>query len=99
MTEGFADGIAALRFLSDGNQLVTADGRAAELGTVRLADTSTGAITTSWPAHADTIFDLAVSNDGKLLATAGGDKLVKLWDLETHQEIARLEGHVAQVLT
>jgi len=29
----------------------------------------------------DTIFDLAVSNDGKLLATAGGDKLVKIWDL------------------
>ncbi|MEP6670090.1 MAG: DUF1553 domain-containing protein [Chthoniobacter sp.] len=99
ITADLTDRIAALRFLPDGNQLVIADGRAAELGTVRIADTSTGAITASWTAHADTIFDLAVSGDGKLLATAGGDKLVKLWNLETHQEIAKLEGHVAQVLT
>ena len=39
-----------------------------------------------------------MSSDGKLLATAGGDKLVKVWDLATHQEVAKLEGHVAQVL-
>jgi len=98
ITEGLTDRIAALRFLPEGNQLVIADGRAAELGTVRIADASAGKITTSWTAHTDTVFDLAVSNDGKLLATAGGDKLVKLWDLETHKEIAKLEGHVAQVL-
>ena len=99
ITEGLTDRIAALRFLPDGNQLVIADGSAGELGTVRLADPGTGVITASWTAHGDTIFDLAVSNDGKLLATAGGDKLVKLWDLETHRELAKLEGHVAQVLT
>jgi hypothetical protein len=99
ITEGFTDRIAALRFLPDGHQLVIADGRAAELGTVRVAEVDTGKVTASWTAHADTIFDVAVSADGKLLATAGGDKLVKLWDLETHQELARLEGHVAQVLT
>ncbi|MDR3406532.1 MAG: DUF1553 domain-containing protein [Chthoniobacter sp.] len=99
ITDGLTDRIAAVRFLPDGNQLVIADGRAAELGTVRIADTGTGTITASWTAHADTIFDLAVSKDGKLLATAGGDKLVKLWDLETHKEIGKLEGHVAQVLT
>ena len=99
ITDGLTDRIAALRFLPDGNQLVIADGRAAELGTVRIAEAGTGAITASWTAHGDTIFDLAVSHDGKLLATAGGDKLVKLWDLETHQELAKLEGHAAQVLT
>ena len=97
--EGLTDRIAALRFLPDGNQLVIADGRASELGTVRLADVGTGAIAASWTAHTDTVFDLAVSKDGKMLATAGGDKLVKLWDLETHKEIAKLEGHVAQVLS
>lgn len=99
ITEGLTDRIAALRFLPDGNQLIIADGRAAELGTVRIADVGTGAIASSWTAHNDTVFDLAVSKDGKLLATAGGDKLVKLWDLETHKEIAKLEGHVAQVLS
>ena len=99
MTEGLTDRIAAVRFLPDGKQVVIADGRVAESGTVRIADVATGAITASWPAHGDTIFDLAVSSDGKLLATAGGDKLVKIWDLATRKEIAKLEGHVAQVLT
>ena len=88
-----------MRFLPDGTRLVMADGRIAESGTVRIADISSGAVTASWAAHTDTIFDLAVSGDGKILATAGGDKLVKMWDLATHKEIARLEGHVTQVLT
>ncbi|MGB8166896.1 MAG: DUF1553 domain-containing protein [Chthoniobacteraceae bacterium] len=99
ISEGLTDRITALRFLPDGTQIVIADGRVAEAGTLRLVDASSGAITSSWLAHADTIFGLAVSNDGKLLATAGGDKLVKLWDLATHAEIAKLEGHASQVLT
>jgi WD40 repeat protein len=99
ITAGLTDRITAVRFLPDGKQLVIADGRIAESGTVRIADTATGAIAASWPAHADTIFDIAVSEDGKTLATAGGDKLVKTWDVATHKETARFEGHAAQVLT
>src|SRR5690606_26670836 len=64
-----------------------------------LANAATGAIEKSWPAHGDTIFGVAISADGKLLATAGGDRLVKVWDLATQELKATLEGHVAQVLT
>ncbi len=99
LTAGLTDRITALRFLGKENRLVIADGRMAESGIIRLADLASGAITASWPAHSDTIFDLALSADGKLLATAGGDKLVKIWDLPTQKETARLEGHVAQVLS
>jgi WD40 repeat protein len=99
ITEGLTDRVTTLRFFPDGKQFVIADGRVAEAGTLRLADPATGAITASWPAHADTIFDVAVSSDGKLLATAGGDRLVKIWDASTQKEIAKLEGHVSQVLT
>ena len=99
ITDGLTDRITAMRFLPDGTHLVIADGRIAESGTVRIADTSNGVIATSWAAHTDTIFDLAVSGDGKILATAGGDKLVKMWDVATHKETARFEGHMAQVLT
>jgi mono/diheme cytochrome c family protein len=99
ITAGLTDRITVVRFLPDGTQLVIADGRIAESGALRIADTASGAITASWPAHADTIFDIAVSGDGKILATAGGDKLVKMWDVATHKETARFEGHVAQVLT
>lgn len=97
ITAGLTDRITALRFLPDG-KLLLADGQVAQSGIVRIADAATGAITTSWTAHTDTIFDLALSPDGKQVATAGGDKLIKVWDLATQKEIAKLEGHTSQVL-
>jgi WD40 repeat protein/mono/diheme cytochrome c family protein len=98
ITAGLTDRIAALQFLPDGKRLVIADGLISEEGTVRIIELGSGAIAKAWQAHADMIFDLAVSKDGKLLATAGGDNLVKIWDLETQKEIGRLEGHTTQVL-
>jgi WD40 repeat protein len=41
---------------------------------------------------------MAVSTDGKLMATAGGDKLVKIWDTAAGKEVAKLEAHSTQVL-
>lgn len=99
LTAGLTDRISAVRFLPDGVRLAIADGRMAENGTVRIADVPSAGIVNAWTAHEDTIFDLTVSADGRLLATAGGDKLVKVWDLGTQQEIARIEAHAAQVLT
>ncbi len=98
IASGLGDRITALQFLPDGKQLLAADGRVSEEGMVRVLEVESGTISASWLAHGDTIFDLALSHDGKLLATAGGDKLVKIWDAATHKEIAKLEGHTAQVL-
>ncbi|MDB6148878.1 MAG: translocation protein TolB [Chthoniobacter sp.] len=97
LTSGLTDRITAVRFTPDGHRLIIADGRVAEHGTVRIADVAIGGVQTSWPAHADTIFDLAVSADGQLLATAGGDRLVKIWELASQREVGRIEGHSAQV--
>ena len=45
--EGLTDRITALRYLPDGGQLVIADGRTSEAGTIRLIDPGTGTITDS----------------------------------------------------
>lgn len=59
-------------------------GAIARLGTVR------------WN-HGGPIGLLAYSPDGKLLASAGQDKVIRLWDAETGKEIKALEGHTNAV--
>jgi WD40 repeat protein len=91
-------GISALRFTPDGNRLIAGDGVAAESGWVRVFAADGSKVFASWQAHKDTIFDLAISRDGKQLASAGADKVVKVWELASGQERAQLEGHAAAVL-
>lgn len=95
---GLTDRITALRPLPDGALAALADGQVSENGIVRILDIASGQVVRSWPAHEDTIFSMAISADGKLLATGGGDKLVKIWDIAAGKEIAKLEAHSTQVL-
>ncbi len=41
---------------------------------------------------------MALSRDGKKLATGGADFMVKVWDVATRKEQAKLEGHTGYVL-
>ena len=94
---GLAGRVTALRFSAYGGALAAADSPDGNGSHVRLFDAGSGKLLNSWAAHTDSIYDLAISPDGGVLASAGGDKLVKLWELISQREISRLEGHSGAV--
>lgn len=98
-TNGLIGRVMALEFSPDGQRLAVAHGGQGSPGLIRLLPLRPKDTEFSWKAHADTVFDLEFSHDGKRLVTAGGDRLIRVWDVDRQQEIAALEGHVAQVLT
>jgi WD40 repeat protein len=47
--------------------------------------------------HKDCIYSVAWSPDGKLLASGSYDKMVKLWDAATGEEVKNLQDHIDAV--
>jgi WD40 repeat protein len=65
------------------------DGSLARLGTVRLRHGTRQMV--------EAITTVAVSVDGKTLASAGSDQTVRLWETATGRELHRLAAHKATV--
>ncbi|TWH43510.1 AAA-like domain-containing protein [Dulcicalothrix desertica] len=47
--------------------------------------------------HTGEVYSVAISADGKTLASAGADKTIKLWNISTGKIISTLSGHTAIV--
>ena len=98
IVSGFSGRVMSLEFSPDGSQLVLGDWGAGLPGYLRVLSVVDGRIQRSWKAHADSIFDLEFSRDGARLLSAGGDALIKVWDVAKAAPIAVLEGHTSQVV-
>ncbi len=64
---------------------------------VAIWDIPEGRLIQTLEGHANVVFSVAFSDDGKRLATASRDKTAKVWDVQTGKELFTLKGHDQQV--
>lgn len=57
------------------------------------ASMTVGTSLASWPGHAGMVRDVALSGDGRLIASAAMDGLVRLWEVEGQRPGPTLSGH------
>jgi WD40 repeat protein len=75
--------IAAAAYSLDGKLLALGQGGETEMGKTNLIDPATGKkVRELTPGHQSGITDLAMHPDGKHLASAGRDTVVRIWNLE-----------------
>jgi WD40 repeat protein len=93
------DGLFAVAFNPAGNRALSAQGR-----TLRLWDVQTGKVLRKMSVKTENEFDadrrfeivsVAFSPDGRRALSGVGDNTIRMWDMETGEELARLEGHTS----
>lgn len=87
--------INALHFSADGAWLVAATGISGLKGEALVFDTASGEAVKRFGegSHRDILFDAELSHDGAILATAGYDQGIRLWDFGTGELLRSLTAH------
>jgi WD40 repeat protein len=83
----------AVHFSPDGKAFVVAGGVAGLSGVAELRDPATGSLIRSFGGHRDVLYDAEFSPDGKLLATAGYDRSLKLWNVADGSLLRSIDVH------
>jgi len=94
-----SDRVNAIRFTSDGRQLVTGGGEPSRGGEIKIWRVRDGALVRELNnVHSDSVFALDISPDGKLLASGAADRFAKVTELSTGKVVKTFEGHTHHVL-
>jgi WD40 repeat protein len=79
---GFVDRVCAIAYSADGKRFATGGGAPTEDGEIKIFDAENGKLLWEIKAgHSDTVFGVAFSPGGHLLATCAADKFVKVFEL------------------
>jgi WD40 repeat protein len=78
----------------EGNRIITVGDKD---NTIKVWDLATGEELKRLQGHENIINALAVSPDGRHIASGSDDKTIKLWDAQTGTEVMTLHGHQAPV--
>lgn len=79
-------------FLPDGERLVLGPSWGAS-PLIQVRNAATGQVEQRLEGHSDTIYTMALSPDGSMLASGSADRTIRLWDMRTGKTRRSLSGH------
>ncbi len=85
--------VNSIRLSSDGQVVVVGSGVPGVGGQVSLLKTEDLSLIKQWDVDQDSIYAAAMSPDQTIIATAGYERTIRLWDVETGNLIAEMLGH------
>jgi hypothetical protein len=94
---GLPGKVNAVHFTANGAQIIIAGGITGLHGVAQLRDAATGAVVREFGGHADVLYDAEISPDGTTLATAGYDRIIKLWNVSDGALLRTIDVHKGAV--
>lgn len=90
---GLPGKVNAVHFTADGSQVILASGITGLHGVAQLRKVEGGEVVREFGGHADVLYDAEISPDGKLLATAGYDRIIRLWNIADGALLRTIDVH------
>lgn len=85
--------VNALAFSADSSRLLVASGQTGAYGRAAIYATDTGQLVRQFSGHRDTLYAAVYSPDESLIATAGYDQTILIWNANTGEVVRELTGH------
>lgn len=85
--------VNAVCFSADGTKLIAAAGEPGVSGEISIWNVANGKLIKRFNGHKDAIYSVAISADGRTLATGSYDQKIILWDAANGTMLRTLEGH------
>jgi len=90
---GLPGKVTSIRFSADGSRLLAGSGITGLSGEVHIWSVTDSKPVARLRGHRDMVYAVAISSDGKWIASTGYDRQIVLWDAATGRELRRLTGH------